>query len=137
MLKAGLKHSITLKVEEQHTAQAVGSGGLQVFSTPSMIALMEQCARDLAQPHLQAGQGTVGTWVNVRHLAATPVGLEVRCECELLETEGKRLLFSVRALDSQGLIGEGQHERYIIDNARFMQRATAKLENPGAVVDTP
>ncbi len=129
MLKAGLVHSVDITVTDELTAAAVGSGGLKVFSTPSMIALMERCSRDAIQPHLQEGQGSVGTLVNVRHLAATPVGLDVRCECELMELEGKRLLFHVRAFDKKGLIGEGQHERYLIDNERFMARAMEKL-NP-------
>ena len=128
MLEAGMKHEVTITVEDHLTAAAVGSGGLKVFSTPSMIALMEMCARDAIQPHLEEGLGSVGTLVNVRHLAATPVGLSVRCECELLEVEGKRLLFAVRAYDPDGLIGEGQHERYIIDNERFMKRAMGKLK---------
>lgn len=127
MLEAGLKHSVTITVNEGNTAAAVGSGGLQVFSTPSMIALMEMCARDAIAPYLEPGWGSVGTLVNVRHLAATPVGLAVRCECELLEVEGKRLLFSVSAYDPEGLIGEGRHERFLIDNARFMKRAMGKL----------
>ena len=77
-------------------------------------------------------RASVGTLVNVRHLAATPVGLQVRCECELLEVEGKHLLFAVRAYDPDGLIGEGQHERYIIDNDRFMKRAQEKLAKHNA-----
>ncbi|HHX21914.1 MAG TPA: thioesterase family protein [Clostridiales bacterium] len=130
MLTAGLKHELTITVEDKLTAAAVGSGALPVFSTPSMIALMEMCARDAVQPHLDEGWGSVGTLVEVRHLSATPVGLTVRCECELLEVKGKRLLFSVRAYDPHGLIGEGQHERYLVDNEKFMARATEKLNKP-------
>ena len=127
MLEAGLKHELTITVEDKLTAAAVGSGALKVFSTPSMIALMEMCARDAIQPHLEEGWGSVGTLVNVRHLSATPMGLRVRCECELLEVKGKRLLFSVRAYDPDGLIGEGQHERYLINNDKFMAKAMEKL----------
>lgn len=128
MLQPGLTHTLTLTVDAGMTAAAVGSGGLHVFSTPAMIALMERCARDCAGPHLKEGQGTVGTLVNVRHLSATPIGLEVRCECALTEVDGKRLVFQVRAFDPAGPIGEGQHERYIIDDERFMQRAMQKVQ---------
>lgn len=126
MLQAGLSHSLSITVDDAKTARAVGSGGLDVFSTPAMIALMEQCARDCVAPHLAPGQGTVGTLVNIKHLSATPVGLTVTCRCELTEVDGKRLVFRLSCADPAGLIGEGTHERFIIDNERFMARALQK-----------
>ena len=128
MLQPGITHTITTTVTQDKTASAVGSGGLDVFGTPAMIGLMEMCCLQAVQPLLNEGQGTVGTALNVRHLAATPLGLQVRCECELQQVEGKRLLFAVRAYDPAGLIGEGTHERFIVDNERFMQRTLQKLE---------
>ena len=128
MLQPGITHTITSTVTQDKTASAVGSGGLDVFGTPAMIGLMEMCCLQAVQPLLNEGQGTVGTALNVRHLAATPLGLQVRCECELQQVEGKRLLFAVRAYDPAGLIGEGTHERFIVDNERFMQRTLQKLE---------
>ena len=128
MLQPGITHTVTTTVTQDKTASAVGSGGLDVFGTPAMIGLMEMCCLQAVQPLLNEGQGTVGTALNVRHLAATPLGLQVRCECELQQVEGKRLLFAVRAYDPAGLIGEGTHERFIVDNERFMQRTLQKLE---------
>ena len=128
MLQPGITHTVTTTVTQDKTASAVGSGGLDVFGTPAMIGLMEMCCLQAVQPLLNEGQGTVGTVLNVRHLAATPLGLQVRCECELQQVEGKRLLFAVRAYDPAGLIGEGTHERFIVDNERFMQRTLQKLE---------
>ena len=114
-------------VTEQQTAKYLGSGELAVFATPCMIALMENTAYKSVQPFLDPGQGTVGTLLNVKHLAATPVGMEVRCETKLIEIDRKRLVFEVKAFDACGLIGEGMHERFIIDNQKFMQKANGKL----------
>ena len=77
-------------------------------------------------PHLEAGQGTVGTLINVSHEAATPIGMRVWCESELVEVDGRRLRFACKAYDEQGLIGQGEHERFVIDMARFQQKAEAK-----------
>ena len=88
----------------------------------------ELAKRELSvQPCLEPGQGTVGTLLNVKHLAATPVGMEVRCETKLIEVDRKRLVFEVKAFDACGLIGEGAHERFIVDNQRFMQKAESKM----------
>lgn len=117
----------TITVTEEQTAKALGSGELSVFGTPFMIALMENTALKSVQPHLSEGQGTVGTLLNVKHVAATPVGMEVKCETKLIEIDRKRLVFEVKAFDACGLIGEGLHERFIIDNDRFMAKTNAKL----------
>lgn len=116
-----------LIVEEQHTAKAMGSGTLAVFASPAMIALMENTCMQCVAPYLEEGQATVGTLLNVKHVAASPLGASIRCSCELIEVDRKRLVFSVQAFDNAGLIGEGVHERYIIQADRFMQKALEKL----------
>ena len=99
---------------------------MDVFATPSMIALMELCAAESVQPLLPAGNSTVGTRLDVKHLSATPVGMTVRCETELIEIDRRRLVFLCRAYDDAGLIGEGTQERFIVDNAKFMEKTQAK-----------
>ncbi len=126
-LEIGLKGAASVEVVPENTAAAAGSGALPVFATPCMIALMEQAALESVQPFLDEGQGTVGTRIEVSHLAATPVGMAVRAETELAEIDRKRLVFTVRAFAGEELIGEGRHERFIVDNGRFMQKALAKL----------
>ena len=126
-MKTGIRGEQMIIVTEQQTAKYLGSGDLAVFATPCMIALMENTAYKSVQPFLDPGQGTVGTLLNVKHLAATPVGMEVRCETKLIEIDRKRLVFEVKAFDACGLIGEGTHERFVIDNQKFMQKANGKL----------
>lgn len=126
MLEAGIKGAQQVQVTETNTALAMGSGILQVFATPAMIALMEETAWKSVERELDAGSGTVGTKLEISHLAATPLGLTVRCESELLFVEGRKLTFKVSAYDDAGLIGEGIHERFIVDNERFQTKADAK-----------
>lgn len=131
MLEKGITGSKTLVVDAGKTARAMGSGGLDVFATPALVALMEGTAMESLLPHLEAGQGTVGTALSVRHLAATPVGMQVRCESELTAVEGRKLTFAIVAYDEVDKIGEATHERFVIDNARFMQKAQSKLRPDG------
>lgn len=126
-MEIGIIGSQSIVVTQDQTAASLGSGELNVFGTPCMIALMENTALKSVQPHLEEGQGTVGTLLDVKHVAATPVGMEVRCESRLIEIDRRRLVFEVRAWDACGLIGEGLHERFIIDNQKFMARTNAKL----------
>ncbi len=126
MLKAGIRGEQSVEVVYENTATAVGSGVLKVFATPCMLALMEKTACDSVMPYLDDGNGTVGTQVNISHLAATPIGMTVRCESELLEVDGRRLVFDVKAYDEAGLIGEGTHERFIVNNEKFQGKADAK-----------
>lgn len=126
-MEIGIIGTQTIIVSEDQTAKHLGSGELAVFATPCMIALMENTAYKSVQPSLEPGQGTVGTLLNVKHVAATPVDMEVRCETKLIEVDRKRLVFEVKAFDACGLIGEGIHERFIIDNQRFMLKTNAKL----------
>lgn len=113
-------------VTKDVTAAAIGSGMVDVFATPMMISLMENtCAKSVAS-HLQADESTVGTPVNVSHCAATPIGMKVYCESELIEIDRRKLTFKVTAYDERGLIGEGLHERFIIDSKKFQAKINSK-----------
>lgn len=127
MLKVGLIFSQTLTVTKELTASNLGSGALPVYGTPYMIAFMESTSRHCVQEHLDEGCGTVGTMVSVKHLSATPIGMKVTCEAKLIEIDRRRLVFEVKAYDEKGLIGEGTHERFIIQNDKFMEKTLAKL----------
>ncbi|MCA9916260.1 MAG: thioesterase family protein [Anaerolineaceae bacterium] len=122
----GIKGEKTRIVTADLTAKHMGSGGLDVYATPAMIALMEGAAVTALESSLSAGQSSVGIALDVKHLAATPLGLTVRAEAEVTAVDGKRVTFAVRAWDNHELIGEGTHIRYIIDVARFMERVSAK-----------
>ena len=128
MLETGLKGRQEIKVSEENTALAMGSGTLQVFATPAMIALMEKTAWVSVAEQLAEGEGTVGTQLNVAHLSATPLNMTVRCESELIEIDGRRLVFKVAAYDEAGLIGEGTHERFIVKNEKFQAKADGKRD---------
>ena len=125
-LTVGSKGRAEALVTEANTAAAVGSGLVPVFATPYMVALMENAAVNAVQAGLEAGQGTVGTKLEVTHDAATPVGMKVWAEAELTAVDGKKLTFTVRAFDEAGPIGGGTHERFIITVDRFLAKAEAK-----------
>ena len=120
MIQTGLTCKKKITVTPEMTAAAMGSGALEVLATPSMIALMEGTAQEAVQSLLEDGQGTVGTRIDVRHLAATPVGMEVTCTAEVTEVDRRRIVFTVKAKDEKEVIGEGIHERFIIDNEKFI-----------------
>ncbi len=124
-LEVGMRGDASLVVGEEQTAAAFGAGGVRVFGTPVMIGLMENAAWRLVQPELAEGETTVGTLVNVRHLAATPVGGHVVATAELIEIDGRRLVFRVSARDDNQLIGEGFHERARVLLDRFLARINA------------
>lgn len=126
MLTLGIKGHCEQIVTDEVTADRIGSGLVKVFATPMMVALIEQTCLESVAPHLEPGQGTVGTHVDVSHCAATPVGMRVWCDSELVEIDRRRLVFAVRACDECGLIGEGHHERFVIDNAKFQAKIDAK-----------
>lgn len=126
MLETGIKGTRTVTVNEQNTAKTMGSGTLDVFATPALIALMEEtCWRSVAE-ELEEGNGTVGTLLEIKHTAPTPIGMEVTCESALTEVDGRRLVFTVTAHDAKGVVGEGRHERFIIQNEKFQTKANAK-----------
>ncbi len=120
-LKAGITGLTTIKVSEKDTAAAYKSGIVAVFATPAMIALMENTAHVSVQPYLDEGYITVGTEVNIRHIKATPVGMEVTAESELIEVEGNKLKFTVTAHDEIGQIGFGTHTRYVVNAKSFLE----------------
>lgn len=126
-MEVGITGKQTITVTEDKTAKVMGSGMLPVYATPAMIALMENTAAVSVAGELEDGQGTVGTLINVKHLSATPVGMDVTCETKLVEVDRKRLVFEVKAYDAAGVIGEGTHERFIIDNEKFMAKAEGKI----------
>ena len=122
----GQQEEFRFRVSDDHTAIHLGSGAARVLATPWMIAMMEGTAHRLLARHLPAGQSSVGVVVNVRHLAATPVGMTVRAEARLMTVEGRRLTFRVSAADATEQIGVGTHQRVIVDRERFMHRTLAK-----------
>lgn len=125
-IQPGLRGEVTLVVAEEHTARHLGSGGVQVLATPQMILLVERAGVAAVDPLLPQGHLTVGARLDVRHLAPTPVGFQVRAAVELVAVEGRRLTFRVTVHDDAELVGEGTHERYIVDLARFGQRVAEK-----------
>ena len=122
----GLKGSSDFSVKETDSAKAFRSGSLDVLATPVMIASAEETCADLVQPLLDAGMGTVGTMVNIRHLAPTPIGMGYRCESELIAVDGRVLTFRVVLFDEREKIAEGTHERVIISEDRFFSKAQNK-----------
>ena len=126
MLQIGTKGSGEALVTEVLTARALGSGELPVYATPAMLLLVEETAWKSVAPQLEPGQGTVGTRLEMAHLAATPMGRKVRCETVLTEIDRRRLTFSAVVWDEAGKIGEGTHERFIVDNDRFLAKANAR-----------
>jgi fluoroacetyl-CoA thioesterase len=122
LLKPGLTNTLGMIVTADDTASKYGSGLVEVFATPAMIALMEKTSMELALPFLSEGQDTVGTEVNIKHFKATPVGGKVQCKTRLTKIDGKKLVFEVSACDEEGEIGVGTHTRYIIDTKLFMSK---------------
>ena len=121
MLK-GLHHSETLVVEHKDTAAVYGSGALEVFATPAMIALMEKTCLEGVVDKIGEGNTTVGIAVNIKHLKASPVGSTIRCEAKLIEVDRRRLVFEVQCFEDETLVGEGIHERFVVDSTKFMSK---------------
>ena len=126
-IQVGMKAEDTILVEKEDTAAEVGSGSLLVYGTPCMIALMEGVAAGILTSLLPEGQTSVGTEMNIKHISATPVGMEVRAEAEITAVEGRMVTFAVKAFDEKGEIGNGTHKRAIIDTERFLAKTYAKL----------
>ncbi len=125
-LHPGLTGSVTWKATERHSAEAWGSGAVPVFATPSLVGLMETAAMEALRGRLPDGDTTVGTRIEVSHLAATPIGDEVRADATLVSVDGRRLSFEIVACDSSQTIGEGRHERVIVSRDRFLARLTRR-----------
>ena len=126
-ITVGMKGEVGTLVEREDTAKEVGSGDLLVYATPCMVALMEGAACEAIAEALSDSQTTVGTALNIEHISATPVGLEVRAEAEVTAVEGKVITFRVAAYDEIGEIGRGTHTRVIVNSQKFLEKAYAKL----------
>jgi len=131
-LRPGMKGSARLVVGNAHTASQVGSGAIRVLATPVMINLMEAAALDAMEAALPEGRQSLGTHLDVSHVAATPVGMRVVAEAEVLEVDGNKVKLRVSAQDEEGLIGEGTHMRVVVDSAKFDARVQAKVKWPGS-----
>jgi fluoroacetyl-CoA thioesterase len=129
-LRTGLTGSAELVVGEEHTAPFVGSGRVRVLATPVMINLIEAAALDAVERLLPAGHQSLGTRLDVRHYAATPVGMRVRATAELVKIDGRTLDFRVEARDEKEAIGDGLHQRVVVNVARFDQRVQRKMSTP-------
>ncbi len=121
-MNIGIKNEIKFTVLESLTAKVVGSGDLEVLATPMMIAMMEKASAGLVSPYLEEGNSTVGTLVNVSHVKASLVNEKITVISELIEIDRKRLVFKVNAYSEAGLIGEGTHERFIVNREKFMNK---------------
>lgn len=128
MLEVGIKGQRETVVTKEKTATGIGSGLLEVFATPIMIALMEESAFMSVNEILDEGFTTVGIAVDIKHIAATPVGMKVVAKSELIKVDGRELTFKVEAYDEKGLIGEGIHKRFIVNNDKFQAKTDSKLE---------
>ncbi|SKC91107.1 thioesterase family protein [Maledivibacter halophilus] len=126
-LKVGMMAEVEKVVGEKDTAESFGSGSIKVFATPMMVGLMENASLKSVDPHLPKDYATVGTHLDVKHLAATPVGMKVKAKAELIEIDGKKLKFKIEAYDEKDKIGEGYHSRYIINSPKFIEASKEKL----------
>ncbi len=135
-LEVGLVNEMTITVQESDTARFSGGESLPVvFSTPRVISYLERTAHFLLLKYVQAGQSSVGTEIHLRHLAATPVGMQVRLRAEVLEVDRRRVRFKIEAWDAWEKIAEGEHERFIMEEGRFNERLAEKarsLQGPAA-----
>ena len=126
-ITVGMTGSVSTTVEREDTAYEVGSGSLLVYATPCMVALMEGAACEAIADALSDEKTSVGTELNISHLSATPIGLEVRAEAEVTEVDGNAVTFRVTAYDEKGKIGEGTHKRFVVTSQRFLDKTYSKL----------
>lgn len=126
-ITVGLQGKATATATPENSAKTAGSGVLDVFATPSMVALMEKAAWTSIAPHLAEDESSVGTALQISHSSATPLGLDVWAESTVTEVDGKRVEFSITAYDSKGEIGKGTHQRFIVNVPKFMTKAEGKL----------
>ena len=125
-LETGILGEQSVPVTEANTAKTMGSGTLDVFATPALVALAEKTCWQSVAPALEEGSGTVGTKLELEHTAPTPLGMTVTCRSELVAVEGRKLTFKVTLQDEKGPVGGGTHERFIINEAKFAAKAEAK-----------
>lgn len=127
-ITVGLKGTVIETVNENTTAEKVGSGSLPVFATPMMVALMEKAACKALENSLDEGSTTVGTKIDIEHVAATPVGMEVTVTATVTAVDGRKISFSVEAFDEAGLIGKGVHDRFVVNAEKFTAKTYAKKQ---------
>jgi predicted thioesterase len=125
-LQQGMAFEVEHLVSDEMTAHRMGNDGFHVLATPMIFAWFEEAARKLAAAHLEPGQGTVGTLVTLKHLAATPVGMTVRVKATLREVDGRRLLFDLEAHDGKEKIAEGHNERFVVNLGKFLEKVAQK-----------
>lgn len=125
----GMKEVCAEKVTEERTAAMIGSGTLPVYASPAMARLVENTCQLCVAKKLTGGMTTVGISLNMRHISSTPIGMIVRCESELVEIDGRRLAFAFKVYDEAGLIGEGKHERYVVNGDAFTQKTNSKAKS--------
>ena len=121
-MEVGLKYESVVTVSDANSAKTLGSGDMDVFATPAMVALMENAAMKAVAAHLSEGSATVGTQMNTSHIKASPLGATITASAELTEVEGRKLTFAVKAWDEKGVIGEGVHTRFVVDRERFLSK---------------
>lgn len=126
MIEKGLKGTAAVKADNSNTAKTMGSGSLDVFATPAMVALMEKSAVNAVADYLGEGETTVGTYLGIEHISATPVGMEITAVSEVTEVNGREIVFSVEASDNAGVIGKGTHKRFIVNSEKFMNKTNSK-----------
>ncbi len=126
MVEIGIKGRQELVVSKELTAKHIGSGAVLVFATPMMISLMEKTSQMSVKPYLEAGQETVGTHVDVSHDSAVPVGRKVWCESEVIDVDRRKITFKVAVYDDNGIVGQGTHERFIIDVKKFSEKLASR-----------
>lgn len=126
MVEIGIKGRQELVVSKELTAKHIGSGAVLVFATPMMISLMEKTSQMSVKPYLEAGQETVGTHVDVSHDSAVPVGRKVWCESEVIDIDRRKITFKVAVYDANGIVGQGTHERFIIDVKKFSEKLASR-----------
>ena len=121
-MNIGLSYTATTTVNQNNTALALGSGDMEVFATPAMVALMENAAMNAVAPHLEAGQTTVGTQITTSHIKASALGATISATAVLTAVDGRSLSFEITARDGENIIGEGVHTRFIVDRERFLSK---------------
>lgn len=126
-IQAGRSYTVEVMVDKSNVASTVGSGLIDVFATPMMIAQMELAASSCISAHLEAGQASVGTSINVTHSAATPIGMKITATATVTAVDRRKVDFEVKAFDEHGEIGSGVHSRFIIDIDKFMEKTNSKL----------
>ena len=125
-LKTGHEATLTWTVSENESAERYGNAGVPVLATPMLVLWLELAACEVLKPHVEPHEATVGTGVDIRHLAATPVGMNVKMWARLIEVDGRRLTFEVSAHDAHDQIASGRHERFVIDRDRFLNKVASK-----------